>query len=163
MRLTVGNKVNYASQGPCLIRPVVKKVVGGSSTSFYRLAVLDDSGSELFVPVNKPPVGVRRLLEKSEIPKLLRCLKSTGATVKNWKQRLIDNGKLLSSGSAFDLADLIQSLTQLSSTKVLSPRDRQTLDRARKLLICEIAVVLGETKMAATERVDDALKPRNRD
>ena len=51
--LTVGNKVVYPCRGPCLIGPVVKKMVGGRSLSFYRLALLDDSSGEVFVPVDK--------------------------------------------------------------------------------------------------------------
>jgi len=162
--LTVGNKVIYPSQGPCLIGAVVNKVVDGRATSFYPLAPLDDSGGgEVFVPVDKAQaIGIRQLLERSEIPKLLGHLKKTAGTAKNWRQRIIDNLKLLSSGSAFDLAEVIESLTELNQTKALSPRDRRTLDRARKLLICEISEVMGETKSAAEEQVDEALKGRKR-
>ena len=49
-----------------------------------------------------------------------------------------------------------------SAMRALSPRDRQTLDKARKRLICEIAEVTGETKGATAEQVDSALKHENR-
>jgi CarD family transcriptional regulator len=158
--LTVGNKVIYPSQGPCRIGAVVNKIVDGRAGSFYPLVPLDDSArGEVFVPVDKAQaLGIRQLLEKSEIPRLLGHLKKTAGTAKNWRQRIIDNLKLLSSGSAFDLAEVVESLTELNQTKVLSPRDRQTLDRARKLLICEISEVMGETKRAAEEQVDEALE-----
>lgn len=80
----------------------------------------------------------------------------------NWKRRTIENSALLASGSAFDLAEIIGSLTQLSGTKTLSPRDRRALDRARKNLICEIAEVMGETTSAAEEELDEALKVTER-
>jgi hypothetical protein len=35
MMLSVGNKIVYPYQGPCLIDALVKKVVGGKPTSFY--------------------------------------------------------------------------------------------------------------------------------
>jgi len=162
--MTVGKKVVYPSQGPCLISAVVKKVVDGRPMSFYHLALLDDSGGGLFVPIDKvQTLGIRLLLEKSEIPKLLGRLKKAAGTAKNWKQRAIDNLKLLISGSAFDLAEVVESLTELSEKKALTPRDRQTLDRARKILICEISEVMGETKSAAEEQVDKALNVRKRD
>ena len=164
MILNVGNKVVYPSQGPCLISSVVKKVVDGRPMSFYHLALLDDSRGGLFVPIGKvQTLGIRQLLEKAEIPKLLSRLKKAGAPAKNWKQRAIDNLKLLTSGSAFDLAEVVESLTELNETKALTPRDRQTLDRARKILICEISEVMGETKSAAEEQVDEALKMRKRE
>ncbi len=161
MLLTVGNKVIYPSRGPCLIGPIVKKVVDGSPMSFYPLALLDDSGGELFVPVDKAQaIGVRLLLKRSEIPKLLGHLKKASGTAKNWKQRTIDNIKLFASGSAFDLAEIVESLTNLSETKPLMLRDKQTLERARKLLVCEISEVMGETISAAEKQVDKALKER---
>lgn len=129
--------------------------------SFYHLALLDDSHGGLFVPIGKvQTLGIRQLLEKSEIPKLLSRLKKAAAPAQNWKQRAISNLKLLTSGSAFDLAEVVESLTELNEMKALTPRDRQTLDRARKILICEISEVMGETKSAAEEQVDKALKGR---
>ena len=165
MILTVGNKVIYPSQGPCLIGAVVNKVIDGRATSFYPLAPLEDSGGgQVFVPVDKAKaIGIRQLLGRSEIPKLLAHLKKAAGTAKNWRQRIIDNLKLLSSGSAFDLAQIVESLTELNHTKALSPRDRDTLDRARKLLICEISEVMGQTKSAAEEQVDKALEGRKAD
>jgi CarD family transcriptional regulator len=159
MNLNVGNKVVYPSQGPCLIGAVVKKVVGGTPVSFYQLAVLDDKGGELFVPIDKvSALGIRQLLEKSEIPKLLGQLKKATAAATNWKQRAMDNTKLLASGSAFDLAKVVESLTAANATKALSPRERQVLDRARRILICEISEVMGETKSAAEKQLDEALQ-----
>jgi RNA polymerase-interacting CarD/CdnL/TRCF family regulator len=164
MILNVGNKVVYPSQGPCVISSVVKKVVDGRPMSFYHLALLDDSRGGLFVPLGKvQALGIRQLLGKSEIPKLLSRLKKAGAPAKNWKQRAMDNLKLFASGSAFDLAEVVESLTELSETKTLSPRDKETLERARKLLVCEISEVTGKTKSAAGEQVDEALKMRKRE
>jgi len=159
MTLNVGNKVVYPSQGPCVIGGVVKKIVGGTPMSFYQLAVLDDKGGELFVPIDKvSALGIRQLLEKSEIPNLLGQLRKATAAATNWKQRAMDNVKLLASGSAFDLARVVESLTAANATKALSPRERETLDRARRILICEISEVMGETKSAAEKQLDQALQ-----
>jgi len=159
MILTIGNKVIYPSQGPCLIGPVVNKIVDGMPVSFYKLALLDDSGGELLVPVDKAQtIGIRLLLKRSDIPKLLSLLKKPAGPAKDWKQRASDNFKLLNSGSAFDLAEVVKSLTRLSETKMLSFRESQMLEKARRLLICEISEVMGETRSAAEEQVDKALK-----
>ncbi len=166
MTLTVGEKVVYPGRGPCLIGAVVQKMVCGRAASYYRLALLDDSRAELFVPVDKSDdLRMRALLTRSEIPKLLRHLKARVAitkvpgTAKNWRQRELDNLKLFSSGTVFELAHMVESLTQLSSTKTLAARERETLYRARKLLICEISEVMGESKTAAEARIDSALEP----
>ncbi len=161
MIMTVGKKVVYPSQGPCLISAVVEKVVDGRPMCFYHLALLDDSGGGLFIPIDKvQTLGIRQLLEKSEIPKLLGCLKKAARTAKNWKQRAMDNVKLFASGSAFDLAEIVESLTELSETKALSPSDNRTLESARKLLVREICEVMGETKSAVGEQINKALEGR---
>ena len=96
--LSVGNKIVYPYQGPCPIRAVVKKIVGGKPTSFYQLARLDEIGGALLVPVDKiGALKIRQLMTRSDIPKLLRRLKKPASTVMNWKQRAIDNLKLLAS------------------------------------------------------------------
>lgn len=164
MILTVGNKVIYPCQGPCLIGPIVRKIVDGTPTRFYHLVVLDGGGGELFVPVDKAQaLGIRGLLQRSEIPKLLGQLKKAAKTAKagtgkNWKQRAVDILQLFTSGSAFDLVEIVESLSELSETKTLSPSEKRTLERARKLLVCEISEVTGETKSAVEEQVDKALK-----
>lgn len=163
MEMNVGNKVNYPNQGPCLVASVVNKEVAGSSMSFYRLALLDDSGGELFVPVGKvEESGLRQLLKTSEIPVLLEQLTKTGEVSKDWKQRARDHMKLLLSGAAFDLAEVVGSLTTLNSCKALSVRENFVLEKAKRLLVCEISEVLGNTKIAAEEMINGALKGREK-
>ncbi len=156
--LKVGKKVSYPCQGPCLIGPVVKRVVGGKLTEFHHLTVLD-GGGELLVPVDRAQVrGIRELLDKTEIPKLLDRLKKPSKAAEKWNQRNRDNLILFNSGSAFDLAEIVESMSGLRETKRLQPSDRQTLERARKLLACEISEVMGETRSEAEEKIDTALE-----
>jgi len=159
--LTAGNKVIYPRQGLCLIISVVRKVIDGAPIKFYHLTLLDEKGGELYVPVDKAQaIGLRRLLKKSEIPKLMGQFKQAVEAARNWKQRYLDNLKMLASGSAFDLAEVVESLTGLNETKKLSPHDSWMLERARKLLVCEISEVMGETKSVIEEKLDQALKAR---
>ena len=170
MRLTIGDKVVYPGRGPCLIGAVVQKVVCGTSASFYQLALLDGSKAELFVPVdNLHDLHMRPLLDRSDIPELLGHLKTRAGvtkypeTGKNWRQRELDHLKLFSSGSIFDLADKVESLTQLSGSKSLAADERETLYRARKLLVCEISEVMDESKRAVEARIDSMLEtPRSK-
>lgn len=166
MTLTVGAKVFYPGRGPCLVDAIVEKVVCGMSARFYRLTLLDESGAELFVPVNNASeLSLRGLLGRSEIPKLLAHLRTCGGvpkappSSKNWRQRELERLKLFRSGSIFDLADIVETLTQLGSIKTLAMDERETLLRARKLLICEISEVMNESKSAAEARMNNALNP----
>jgi CarD family transcriptional regulator len=159
MTFTIGHKVVYPSQGPCLIGAVVKKIIGGQLGSYYRLVSLDETGDAVFVPLNKiGGVGIRQLMTKSEIHMLLRRLTHPSEKITNWKQRAYVNLKRLSSGSANDLAEVIESLTELNERRPLAPRERQTLEKARRILICEISEVTGDSKTVAEEQIDHALR-----
>jgi RNA polymerase-interacting CarD/CdnL/TRCF family regulator len=161
MTLTVGSKVVYPCQGPCLVGEAVERVVAGERRSFYHLIVLDDKGSELFIPVDRvQTIDVRLLVKRSDVPKLLDQLTKTSEMSRDWKRRADGILRLFTSGSAFDLAEIVGSLTELGNAKTLSLRESWTLARARKLLICEISEVMGETKSAAEERVDQILRTR---
>src|SRR5688572_16489642 len=106
--LRVGNKVVYPCQGPCLIDAVVRRTVEGSPMAFYQLIILN-GGGKMFVPVdNVQAVGIRPLLGKTEIPGLLGRLKQPSQIADNHIQRTRDNLKLLASGSAFDLAEVVE-------------------------------------------------------
>ena len=163
MTLAVGAKVIYPNQGVCLVDSIVQKEIGGQPINFYQLALLDESGGELFVPVEKAQAsGLRQLLSETELPQLLNHFKQSvgtaNGTAKDWKQRANENSKRLASGSAFDLADVVESLTVLSHTKELSFREGQMLEKARKLLVSEIAEVISKPKSAAEELINEALK-----
>jgi len=158
MSLAVGNKVIYPSHGPCLIGSIVDKVVDEKAMTFYELNVLNDGRGTLLVPVDKAKaIGIRPLLNKLEIPKVLDRLKRPSRASADRKQRVRDNLKLLLSGSAFDLADIVESLTELVETKALSLGERGTLERAKRLLVCEISEVTGQTRQEVEEQIDQAL------
>jgi RNA polymerase-interacting CarD/CdnL/TRCF family regulator len=89
MNLTVGNKVNYPHQGPCLIDEVVDRVVDGRSMSFYHLAILDDSGGRLLVPTDKiQALGIRQLLESL---RFRNCSTTSHRDNHELKQRAIEH------------------------------------------------------------------------
>lgn len=160
MTLKVGSKVVYPFQGPCVISSIIEKVVADQPVRFYYLTLLDNGG-QLLVPVEKAQaIGLRPLLNKSEIPQLLGGLMQTTDVTKDWKLRAKENSKLLASGLAFDVAAVVESLTTLNDRKPLSALESQTLERARKLLIGEIAAVMEEPRSAAEERIDQILKAR---
>src|SRR5690349_22990629 len=81
MILAIGNKVVYPRQGPCRIGHIVKRIIDGQPIKFYHLVILGVSGGELYVPVDKAQdIGVRLLLDRSEIPALLRQLQRTAGS-----------------------------------------------------------------------------------
>jgi CarD family transcriptional regulator len=61
-------------------------------------------------------------------------------------------------GSLFEVALVLKGLTFLSRKKALSFREKRMLERAKFLLISEIAEAEDKTRTAVEERVDKALE-----
>jgi CarD family transcriptional regulator len=159
MRWTVGKKIIYPHQGPCLIHSVVEKSIGDASKAFYQLLVLHEGGGDLFIPVDKADsLGIRPLLTRSEIPRLLAQLKRRSQADINYRDRARHHMQLMATGSAFDLAEVVESLTELRETKNLSFSEIKMLEKARLLLVSEISEVMGESRAAAQARLDNALQ-----
>jgi RNA polymerase-interacting CarD/CdnL/TRCF family regulator len=159
--LTIGRKAIYPSQGPCRIDAVVKRVVNGSPMSFYQLTLLDDRGGALFVPVDKvKEIGVRLLLKKSEVPQLIAALEKTTRQTKVLKERILENLRTVTAGSALDLAEVVKTLTELRNSRPLTPGEARTLERSRRLLVWEISEAMGEEKTVVEEQIDRALTRR---
>ncbi len=156
--LTVGRKVVYPCQGPCLIGAIVERTIGNMPMRFYQLLVLDHGGGDLLIPIDKAKaVGIRPLLKKTDIPKLLARLSMAGRSIEDYRLRAKENTRLFASGSAFDLAEIVGSLTRLGERKSLSIGERKALDKAKRLLVCELSEVLGQTKEEAELQIDKAL------
>lgn len=157
MTLTSGGKIVYPSQGPCLVGPVVERNIAGTILRFYQLIVLDEAGGDLFVPLDKIfKVGIRPLLGKDEIPRLLAKLKKRKEPVDTWRERNLNNLKLVASGSAFDLAEVVTSLETLRKRKGLSFHESKMLEKARRLLVGEMSEVMGMSREDVEEQVDVA-------
>jgi len=62
------------------------------------------------------------------------------------------------SGSIYEVADVLKSLTFLAKSKSLSFREKRMLDRAKFLIISEVSEVMRETAAAIEGRVDRALE-----
>jgi RNA polymerase-interacting CarD/CdnL/TRCF family regulator len=130
---------------------------------FYQLLVLNDGGGDLFIPVDKiAAVGIRRLIELAEIPALLDHLTQPASVADNYRQRRLYIMKLFASGSVFDLAEIVGSLTELNKVRPLSFGENKTLEKAKGLLVCEIAEVAAISRDAARAQVEAALETRAR-
>jgi CarD family transcriptional regulator len=61
-------------------------------------------------------------------------------------------------GSIYDMADVLKSLTFLSKSKSLSFREKRMLDRAKALIISEVSEVMREKALEIENKVDRALE-----
>ena len=159
MTFREGNKVIYPRLGICRVAGIVEQTISGLTVKLYQLKPLDfQEGTTVLVPVNKAEgVGVRKLIDKADIPKLLRFLGKDIEVASDHRKRNAKNAERMASGEIYEVADSLKTMAKLSKSKTLSPEEQQTMSRSRYLIIKEIAHV---TKLSTEEvemMIDDAL------
>jgi len=154
----VGDKVVYPNHGVGVIEEVKNRAIGGMESSFYCLRILS-TDSTVMVPVdNTSAVGLRKVLTRREVTRVLKVLKDGEVTTyDDWKGRFQANSEKMRTGNIKSVAEVMKSLTVLNEVKPLSYRERKMLDRARFLLISELAEAGGKKSEDIETQIDAAL------
>ncbi|HLM57288.1 MAG TPA: CarD family transcriptional regulator [Pyrinomonadaceae bacterium] len=158
MGFKVGQKVVYPNHGIGTIEQIEKKQIGASVLPFYTLR-LAATNSVVLVPVaNADEVGLRSPISSGECEMLIKHLSDdfTGAA-SDWKDRFKDFSDKMRTGDIFEVADVLKHLTYLSHLKPLSFREQRMLERARYLVISELAAVCRQAECNVEPRVEQAL------
>ena len=158
MKFKVGDKVVYPNHGVGVIKEIRDLSYGGQDHTFISLQILD-SDSVVMVPIeNSKAVGLRRVVSKAKVRKVLERLQESDVEVpSDWKGRYQENQDKMRSGDIEQVADVLRNLTHLNAIKTLSYRERKMLDRARALVISEISEASKQPIPKVVEMVDEAL------
>ncbi len=158
MAFKVGQKVVYPNHGIGTIEQIEQKQIGTTSLPFYTLR-LAATNSVVLVPVaNAVEVGLRSPISSAECEMLLKTLEDDFAGAANdWKDRFKEFTEKMRSGDIFEVACVLKNLTYLSHLKSLSFREQRMLERARYLVISELAAVCRQPECNVTQLVDQAL------
>src|SRR3954471_16318194 len=155
----VGDKVIYPNHGLGIVERVEEKTILGTTCGFFHLRIVANDTTVLVPVANVDNVGLRKAITDEEVERLFNLL-SDGKidNHQNWKGRFKDNSDKMRTGSIYDMADVLKSLTFLSKSKSLSFREKRMLDRAKFLIISEVSEVMRETAAEIEGRVDRALE-----
>ncbi|MBI4466835.1 MAG: CarD family transcriptional regulator [Acidobacteria bacterium] len=149
----VGEKVVYPNHGVGVIEQIAHNTLNGRAEEFYLIRILSN-GLKVTVPcVNADCVGLRRIIKGSDIPGVLSSLRNGRVeSPRDWKFRFKQNSEKMRTGLLEDVAEVLKSLVALSNHKVLSFREKKMLERARQLLVAELAIVrnVNETTIEQT-------------
>jgi len=158
LNFKIGDKVVYPNHGVGVIEAVRKRAIGDLESSFYCLRILS-TDSTVMVPVdNTRAVGLRKVLTRRETTRVMKVLKDGEVTTyDDWKGRFQANSEKMRTGDIKAVAEVLKSLTMLNEVKPLSYRERKMLDRARFLLISELAEAGGKSVEDVESQIDDAL------
>src|SRR5579859_916232 len=137
----IGDKVVYPNHGVGIIEQISSRTIGATVEKYYLLKI-KSSSLKVMVPFNNvTTVGLRRVVRNGEIQKILDFL-TDGECNNNadWKYRFKENSERMRTGSLLDVAAVLKSLLVLNQTKPLSFREKKMLERARYLLVSELAM-----------------------
>ena len=158
MTFQVGDKVIYPNHGLGVIQRIEEKTILGTTCGFYSLRIAANETTVLVPVTNADGVGLRRAIDDEEVTRLFRLLGDGKIdSQQNWKGRFKDNSERMRTGSIYDVAEVLKSLTYLSKSKSLSFREKRMLDRARFLVVSEVSEVMREPSATIESRVDKAL------
>jgi CarD family transcriptional regulator len=158
MNFIVGEKVIYPNHGVGVIEKINQREVSGRQEAFYQLKIVSNSMMVMIPTSNIGDVGLRKLIKKEVVNKVFEHLRKSQVTsATDWKNRFKENSEKMRTGCIFDVTDVFKSLHSLSHTRILSFREKKMLDRARYLLISEVATVWNLAEEKVEELIDRAL------
>src|SRR5438874_5080060 len=147
----IGDKVVYPNHGVGIIEQISSRNNGATVEKYYLLKI-KASSLKVEIPFrNIGAVGLRRVIKNGDVQKILDFLidgKCENHT--DWKFRFKENSDKMRTGSLLDVAVVLKGLLILNQTKPLSFREKKMLERARYLLVSELAL--------AKNVVEDALE-----
>ena len=138
----IGDKAVYPGHGVGVIESIENKQISGKELMFYMLRIVD-SGMTIMIPRdNAEAVGLRGVIRKLEIPKVLRILKNRDVEVdtQTWNRRYREYMEKINTGSIYEIAEVIRDLHLLRNEKELSFGERKILDTAKTFLVKELAI-----------------------
>jgi len=137
----IGERVVYPNHGVGVIEQISSRMIGASLEKFYLLKI-KSSSLKVMVPFhNVANVGMRPVVRNGEVQKIVDFLSSGEcASAVDWKDRFKENSERMRTGSLQDVAVVLKSLLTQGQAKSLSFREKKMLERARYLLVSELAI-----------------------
>lgn len=159
MSFKVGEKVVYPNHGVGVIETITTTEIGGAQNSFYLLR-LKATDSTVMVPIaNATEIGLRPPIKSNDCDKLIKKLSADFTNPpSDWKDRYKEFLAKMKTGDVFHVAEVLKNLTYLAMNKPLSFREKRMLERARYLVVSELAIVCRKSELLVEPLVDEALR-----
>ena len=151
----VGDLAVYPAHGVGLIEKIESREISDCRQDFYVMRILDNCMIIMIPTNNVENVGLREIIELTEVPKLYSILKKRDVPIDNqtWNRRYREYMDKIKTGSVFEVAEVYRDLLILKVEKDLSFGERKMLDTARNLLVKEISLA----KKVGEEQVEKEL------
>src|SRR5204863_9632594 len=107
---------------------------------------------------NTQAVGLRKVVAKSEVKKVLAVLREDESKMaSNWSRRFKNNIEKLHSGDPYQVAEVVRNLSIRDKDKGLSAGEKRMLTKARQILVSELTFAINVSEEEAEQGLDAAL------
>ena len=158
LNFDIGDKVVYPNHGVGIIEQISSRTIGSTVERFYLLKI-KSSSLKVMVPFhNVATVGLRRVIRNGDVQKIMEFL-TDGECCNHtdWKYRFKENSEKMRTGSLLEVAMVLKGLLLLAQSKPLSFREKKMLERARYLLVSELAMAKNWDDMQVEQMLSKAL------
>ncbi len=154
----IGDKVVYPNHGVGTIEQISSRNLSGQPEKFYLLRINSSSLTVMVPFTSVENVGLRKIVKHGEVERVLTYLSNGSCeSPADWKFRFKENSEKMRTGSILQVAEVMKSLLNLARAKPLSFREKKMLDRARHLLVSELATVKSLQERQVEMLLDKAL------
>ena len=153
-----GDTVVHPEHGAAVIEDLRERDFLGEKKKYFvlRLAYGDLT---LMVPAdNTQAVGLRKVVAKTEVKKVLAVLKEDESKMaSNWSRRFKNNIEKLHSGDPYQVAEVVRNLSIRDKDKGLSAGEKRMLAKARQILVSELVFAMDSSEEEAEAQIDKVL------
>ena len=139
----IGDLAVYPAHGVGVIERIENREISGCQENFFVMRILENNMIIMIPSSNTKNVGLRELIDQTEVSKVFSILKNRDMYVNDnqtWNRRYRDYMDKIKSGSVFEVAEVYRDLSTIKQTKELSFGERKMLDTAGSLLVKEISL-----------------------
>ena len=159
-RFKVGDLAVYPAHGVGRIEAI--EVVNGEKHDFYIMKIVEN-GMVIMIPTwNVESVGLRDVVGKKEIPKIIDVIKSKRELAidnQTWNRRYREYMDKIKTGSLYEVAEVFRDLSLLKLTKDLSFGERKLYDTAYNLLIKELSMANEQDEKTVAKEIEALFTP----
>ena len=155
----VNEHVVYPIQGVGEIKAIEKRLFREKQVLYYDI-YFETPDMTVMVPVeNAESIGLRKIVSSKEAAKALELLnKEYEQANTDWKTRNQQNLDLLKKGTISDIAQVVKTLYDRSTSKELPIQERKLFDNASKLLIDEVSLALKKSRKDSESMIFEKLE-----
>ena len=138
----IGDKAVYPGHGVGVIEAIETKQISGKEQIFFILRIVDNGMTIMIPKDNVRAVGLREVIRKLDVSKVIHILKNRDVIVDNqtWNRRYREYMEKINTGSIYEIAEVLRDLHLLRVEKELSFGERKIMDVAKNLLVEELAI-----------------------